>query len=70
MVFTLVSLMRNKTNYCQSLVRQKMFEQTNGVFQIPYLEDPNNGVKLFESSAIIEYLQKMYGVKRSVVEYI
>jgi len=50
--------------------RQKMFEQTNGVFQIPYLEDPNNGVKLFESSAIIEYLQKMYGVKSSVVEYI
>lgn len=50
--------------------RQKMFDQTNGTFQIPYLEDPNNGVKLFESSAIVEYLQKMYGVQSTAVKYI
>jgi hypothetical protein len=52
-----------------SVNRQKMFEQT-GIFQIPYLEDPNNGVKLFESCAIIEYLQKMYGVKSTAVDYL
>ena len=49
--------------------RQIMFEKT-GRFQIPYLEDPNNGVKLFESSAIIEYLNALYAVERPVVDYI
>ncbi len=51
-----------------SVQRQRMFEKT-GRFQIPYLEDPNNGVSLYESSAIIEYLNKMYGVQMSPVEY-
>ena len=49
--------------------RQRMF-QKKGLFQMPFLEDPNNGVELFESSAIIEYLQKVYGVDRPIVEYI
>ena len=29
--------------------------------QVPYLEDPNTGEKLFESAAIVSYLQKQYG---------
>ena len=29
--------------------------------QVPYLEDPDNGVALFESAAILEYLEKTYG---------
>ncbi|MFE8070054.1 glutathione S-transferase N-terminal domain-containing protein [Marinobacteraceae bacterium S3BR75-40.1] len=29
--------------------------------QVPYLEDPNTGEKLFESAAIVEYLEKTYG---------
>jgi glutathione S-transferase len=48
--------------------RQRMFEKT-GRFQMPYLEDPNTGVEMFESSAIIEYLETVYGVKESSVEY-
>lgn len=48
--------------------RQRMFELT-GRFQIPYLQDPNNGVSLYESSTIVEYLQKMYGLKGPEVEY-
>jgi glutathione S-transferase len=28
--------------------------------QVPFLEDPNAGVCLFESKAIIEYLEKTY----------
>lgn len=28
---------------------------------MPYLEDPDNGVALFESSAILEYLDNTYG---------
>lgn len=48
--------------------RQKMLEE-KGRFQVPYIEDPNTGVKLWESEAIVEYLQKMYGVKDSPVKY-
>lgn len=43
-----------------STKRQKLFER-RGHFQVPYLEDPNTGVAMFESTAIIEYIQKTYG---------
>lgn len=39
--------------------RQELFEKT-GVFQVPYIEDPNTGVSMFESVSIIEYLDKTY----------
>lgn len=29
--------------------------------QVPYLEDPNTGVQLFESEDIVKYIQKQYG---------
>jgi glutathione S-transferase len=51
-----------------SLMRQKLFEKT-GRFQVPYLEDPNTGVALFESEAIIEYINKMYSVDSTPVQY-
>ena len=40
--------------------REELF-QKRGHFQVPYIEDPNTGVAMFESSAIIEYLKKTYG---------
>jgi glutathione S-transferase len=49
--------------------RQKVFE-AYGRFQVPYLEDPNSGVSLYESEAIMEYLQKQYGVLPSPVKYV
>jgi glutathione S-transferase len=48
--------------------RQKLWEKT-GRFQVPYLEDPNTGVSIFESEAMVEYLQKQYGVEDSPVQY-
>ncbi|XP_031473347.1 uncharacterized protein LOC116245887 isoform X2 [Nymphaea colorata] len=39
--------------------RQKLFERA-GHFQAPYLEDPNTGVKMFESAEIIDYLKTTY----------
>ncbi|KAL9688322.1 hypothetical protein QQ045_032743 [Rhodiola kirilowii] len=39
--------------------RQLLLERA-GHFQVPYLEDPNTGVKTFESAAIVEYLQATY----------
>ncbi len=56
-----------KIIYCPrgSPNRQKMFEST-GRFQVPYLQDPNTYVDLWESSAICEYLDKQYALKMSV----
>jgi glutathione S-transferase len=34
--------------------------------QVPFLEDPNTGLAMFESKAIIEYLEKTYGSTASV----
>ncbi|CAN6867100.1 unnamed protein product [Brassica oleracea] len=34
--------------------------QKAGHFQVPYLEDPNTGVNMFESAEIIEYLKQTY----------
>ena len=47
--------------------RQKLWEKT-GRFQVPYLEDPNTRVNLFESEAIVEYINKQYAVAASPVE--
>lgn len=42
-----------------SPTRQMMWDKT-GTFQAPYIEDPNTGVKMFESTQIIEYLNETY----------
>lgn len=47
--------------------REKLWKKT-GRFQVPYLEDENTGVNLFENEAIIEYLNKQYAVEASPVE--
>ena len=39
--------------------RQEVFEKKKQ-FQVPYLEDPNTGAELFESSAIVDYLNFVY----------
>jgi hypothetical protein len=52
-----------------SVNRQRLYEITKR-FQVPYIEDPNTGINLFESEAIVEYIQKQYGVTTSSVKYI
>ena len=39
--------------------RDVMREKTSR-FQVPYLEDPNTGIKMFESGAIVKYLMETY----------
>ncbi|KAJ8899581.1 hypothetical protein K2173_018555 [Erythroxylum novogranatense] len=41
--------------------RQILYDKT-GHFQAPYLEDPNTGVKMFESAEIAEYLKATYAI--------
>lgn len=40
-------------------LREKVLRE-RGRVQVPYLEDPNTGAKLYESSAIIDYLESHY----------
>jgi glutathione S-transferase len=40
-------------------LREKVLAE-RGRVQVPYLEDPNTGAKLYESSAILDYLEKHY----------
>ncbi|RME60814.1 glutaredoxin [Candidatus Parcubacteria bacterium] len=40
--------------------RQKLIE-LGGKDQVPFLYDPEKGIKLYESDAIIAYLEKEYG---------
>lgn len=46
-----------------SLNRAKLSAKTGGVFQVPYLVDPNTGVEMFESAEIVKYLEATYTVK-------
>lgn len=41
--------------------REKVVEIMGRDIQVPYLVDPNTGVKMFESAQIIDYLKKQYG---------
>ncbi|KAK8931008.1 hypothetical protein KSP39_PZI016462 [Platanthera zijinensis] len=43
--------------------RQELLDKA-GHFQVPYLEDPNTGVNMFESAFIIEYLRATYALEK------
>jgi hypothetical protein len=52
-----------------SINRQRLYDLTKR-FQVPYIQDPNTGIELFESEAIVEYICKQYGIQRSSVKTI
>lgn len=41
--------------------RQELVDKWD-VFQVPYIEDPNTGVAMFETPDIIEYLERTYAI--------
>ncbi|KAJ8599514.1 hypothetical protein CTAYLR_009442 [Chrysophaeum taylorii] len=45
--------------------RDALLKKT-GSFQVPYLEDPNTGLALFESNEIEDYLREVYAVTSSI----
>lgn len=49
-----------KTTPRGSPTRTEMKEML-GRFQVPYLEDPNTNISLFESKYILQYLDEVYG---------
>lgn len=42
--------------------KRPAFRERHGKLQFPYLEDPNTGAAMFESAAIVDYLQQTYGI--------
>jgi hypothetical protein len=40
--------------------KRDAFFKEHGVVQVPYLIDPNHDVKMFESRAIVDYLERAY----------
>lgn len=42
--------------------RQELLDRV-GHFQVPYIEDPNTGIKMFESANIIDYLTATYAIE-------
>ena len=40
--------------------KRQELKDRRGTFQAPYIEDPNTGVAMFESSAIVKYLEEQY----------
>jgi glutathione S-transferase len=50
-------------HYCPrgSKKRDELLART-GQFQVPYLEDPNTGIKMFESASMVEYLEATYAL--------
>ena len=51
-----------------SLNRDRLIRRTGEQFQVPYLVDPNTGLKFFESLEIVDYLDTCYTVKNEVEE--
>merc|ERR1712146_417679 len=39
---------------------RRSLESKTKTFQVPYIEDPNTNVKMFESKEIVAYLQQVY----------
>ncbi|KAK3043512.1 hypothetical protein RJ639_002091 [Escallonia herrerae] len=42
--------------------KRHILYQKAGHFQVPYLEDPNTGIGMFESAEIVEYLRATYAL--------
>lgn len=58
------AVLRFKPGKYQALAggkREKVMDVMGRDIQVPYLVDPNTGVKMFESAAIVKYLNKHYG---------
>lgn len=41
----------------------KIWHVYNNGWQVPYLEDPNTGVQMFESAEIVEYIRATYALQ-------
>jgi glutathione S-transferase len=46
-------------------VKRDILKQKIGIFQVPYLEDPNTGAKMLESGDIVKYLRATYAIPQA-----
>ncbi|CAL5207403.1 unnamed protein product [Lathyrus oleraceus] len=47
-------------NSARGSPKRNILYQKKGHFQVPFLEDPNTGIEMFESAEIIEYIRATY----------
>lgn len=52
-------------NVAKGSPSREAFVARAGKMQVPYLADPNTGVEMFESSDILEYLDRTYGTAKA-----
>ncbi len=45
-----------------ALIRAKLSARKGGVFDVPFIIDPNTGIELFKASDIIKYLEATYTI--------
>lgn len=41
-----------------------LLEKRTGKYSVPYIEDPNTNIKLFDSNTIVKYLYAVYTVQK------
>lgn len=51
-------------NVAKGSPRRSAFLERSGKMQVPYLEDPNTGARMFESGDIVAYLEETYARAR------
>ena len=51
-------------NVARGSARRAAFTERSGKMMVPYLADPNTGKELFESAAIVEYLDETYAIRK------
>lgn len=49
-------------NVAKGSPKRDAFVALSGKMQVPYLRDPNTGVAMFESAAIVRYLEQTYAI--------
>jgi glutathione S-transferase len=47
-------------NCARGSAKRNILYQKTGHFQVPFLEDPNTGIEMFESAEIIDYIRATY----------
>jgi len=59
---TALALAHVMVNCAQGSSNRSKLQSKAGTFQVPYIEDPNTGVAMFESVEIIKYLEQTYTI--------
>jgi glutathione S-transferase len=49
-------------NVASGSANRASLERKKGLFQVPFISDPNTSVEMFESAEIVKYLEQVYTI--------